>query len=362
MNTMFKLLIICAVTLAGCIFHPSGVTDSSVDLEKRIVGGEAFEGLQAVGALTYNGNAHCTGTLVGEKTVVTAAHCLVGVTASKMRFVIGSDIVKPQYSLRVESTKYHPKYDDRNIVNDIGFVTLTQEAPIEHMVLLDKMDESFVGQNLFFVGYGVDNAYTNSGAGKKRAVWMTVSSVSNTTFRYDDAGRNTCYGDSGGPAFVRDSAGNYLVAGVTSYGDYYCTSYGVDTKVSAYLDFLGISGIAPLGQITVEPVTSDVEECDGETFMGRCDSNDVVWCEGGLVYRLDCLEKELVCVFDDLRQYYGCGSLVQAEECMGENYAGRCQDHTLIWCENGNVFAVDCAESSTECRWDWSNGYFNCQQ
>ena len=100
------------------------------------------------------------------------------------------------------------------------------------------MSASWVGKNLVFVGYGVSNGQTQTGSGVKRVVSIPVSQVAATQFAYQTPGRNTCNGDSGGPAFATDASGNLTVAGVTSYGDRGCTQYGVDTRVDAYRSFI----------------------------------------------------------------------------------------------------------------------------
>lgn len=373
----------CVSMLAGACGNDQGsdqnLTETPASATDRIVGGEDFSELPAVGALMYNGEQHCTGTLIGPRTVLTAAHCVVNVSASKMRFAIGPKAYSPQYSLRVASVKAHSKYDSYAITNDIGIVTLSADAPVDPMPVLLNMDNSYVGKSLFFVGYGVNNGMTQSGAGKKRAVWMKVSRVDSTTFRYDDAARNTCNGDSGGPAFVRDQAGAYFVAGVTSYGDYYCTQYGVDTRVDAYLSFLGVNGSEPSGDSSSNQDagnTPAAESCNGETFVGRCSAeavvkgsaaqNFVVWCENGRIYNMDCAEKGQTCLYDEVNQYYGCGDASKttsdAKSCKGESFVGRCDGNNLVWCENGEVFSVSCADSGASCHWDGANGYHNCHK
>lgn len=287
------------VALAACSAGDVDLTDPGqlADSGSRIVGGSTYDGLPAVGAITYNGQQHCTGTLIGPRKVLTAAHCVHGFSATAMRFVIGPDIWSPQHTLRVAAVQAHPNYNANTIANDIGFLTLSADAPIAPLPVLASMGSSWVGTNLFFVGYGVNNGYNQTGAGTKRAVWMTISRVEATNFRYQDSGKNTCNGDSGGPAFYRDASNNYFVAGVTSYGDAYCTQYGVDTRVDAYLTFLGVSGGG--GSQPTDP-------CNGETWAGRCDGNTVVWCEDEEVKSLNCAASGKKCKWSASKGYFDC--------------------------------------------------------
>ncbi len=352
-----------ALTLAACSSNTDPGTGGDDDMgarETRIVGGSTFDGLPAVGTLLYNGSQHCTGTLIGPRKVLTAAHCVDGFSANRMQFGIGPDVNNLQAVVGVYSTEPHPGYNAYNITNDIAVVHLSSDAPVQPMGVVTSMDSSWVGTQLFFVGYGANNGYNQTGYGIKRAVWMSISGVSTGTFRYEDPGKNTCNGDSGGPAFYRAADGTYLVAGVTSYGDQYCAQYGVDTRVDAYLDFLDVD--ADPG----DPDPDPVDPCDGETWEGRCDGNTVVWCENDQVNRQECDAGE-ACGWADQQGYYAC---VEAEEpdpepqdpCQGETFEGRCDGQTVVWCENEQVQTQNCAAEGKECVFDGEKRYYACRE
>lgn len=247
-----KLLSMLAVTtaLAGCAPADEPGLDSDLDTKTdAIVGGSAFSGVPAVGALASGGSPFCTGTLITPTRVVTAAHCVAGTSASQITFITGPSASQVQTRTRVVRAVPHPGYNSRALTNDIAYLDLaSQPAGVQPIGVLpaNSMTSSWVGRELLHVGYGVSDGRTQSGSGIKRAVNIPITQVSSTQFRYGAAGRNTCNGDSGGPALHRDASGAYLVAGVTSYGDAYCTQYGVDTRVDAYLDFLGVSGGGPV--------------------------------------------------------------------------------------------------------------------
>jgi hypothetical protein len=347
------------ILMAACSPVPSPTTGDEPMGEQtsRIVGGSTYDGLPAVGALLYNGSPHCTGTLIGARLVLTAGHCVDGFSASRMRFAIGPNAMSPQATVPVASMEAHAGYNSYNITNDIGLVRLSQDAPVAPMGVVTQMSSAWVGTSLFFVGYGVNNGYNQTGAGLKRAVWMSISSVNSTTFRYDDPNRNTCNGDSGGPAFFQDANGNYLVAGVTSYGDQYCAQYGVDTRVDAYLPFLGLED---------EPDPVDPDPCQGESWEGRCDGSSVVWCENDQVYRQDCSSTAKECAFAAEQGYYACVEPTPEPEpqdpCAGETFEGRCDGQTVVWCENDQVQQQNCAAEAKECVFDAAKGYYACRE
>lgn len=337
------LLTMSMAGLACAPDSPLPTTETTSDDRDDIVGGQATSSLPAVGAITRFGGTHCTGTLIGPRKVVTAAHCVKGVTASSLKFVIGPSVSSAQHVLSVASVQAHPSYNANQLTNDIGLVTLTQDAPIAPMGVLPSMDSSWVGEELLFVGYGASNGFSQTGSGTKRFVRMNITQVSSTTFRYQQPNKNTCNGDSGGPAFA-DVGGQLLVAGVTSYGDANCTVYGVDTRTDVYDDFLGLDDAPP------------ADPCKGETFEGRCDGGSVIWCENGQIHTSSCSSQGKTCGFSQQHGYYACLDAPPEDPCQGETFEGRCEGNTVIWCENEQVKEVQC----TTCGFDSQNGYYNC--
>ena len=136
------------------------------------------------------------------------------------------------------------------------------------------------------------------------------------------------------------------MAGVTSYGDANCTQYGVDTRVDPYKSFIGIATGTP------------TDPCNGETFVGRCDDGSVIWCENQQVKTSDCDSQGKVCGFSAGNDYYACITPAQQDPCNGETYEGRCDGNELIWCENQQVKTANCSGS---CGFDTQQGYYNCQ-
>ena len=232
---------VLAFANVGCAVQPTDGESGDEDVEATaaaIVGGQTTTGYAAVGALTQRGSAFCTGTVVAKRVVVTAAHCLKDARAANIKFVLGARASSPDAQLGVARVIPHPQFDSQRLKNDIGVVVLSQDAPVTPVPINEGMTSSWVGRSLTFVGYGVSSGFTRSGAGVKRAVDIPVSEVGSTQFAYEDRRKNTCYGDSGGPAFAQDANGNLALVGVTSYGDQTCTQYGVDTRVDAFRSFV----------------------------------------------------------------------------------------------------------------------------
>ncbi len=207
----------------------------------RIVGGDEFTGIPAIGAILRNSRMHCTGSVVAPQTVLTAAHCIQGYDVSSLTFVTGPEALAPQNRYDVTATKPNENYvmhADGSTENDIGLLYLAKPfsgslAPIP----TTDIGGSLGNATLAFIGYGYTAGGNMGILGQKRRVDMSVARVNPTTFYYNVPGKNTCNGDSGGPALKFDTT-SYTLVGVTSYGDSFCQVDGFDTRVNAYRDWI----------------------------------------------------------------------------------------------------------------------------
>lgn len=168
----------------------------------------------------------CTGTLVTDRLVLTAAHCLQGqLTPSKIRILIGDRTSTPSFTTVADAYGAHPDYCDdldacKEDIHDYAWVVLRDPAPptpAKVLVSQSDWDRALkVDAPITLVGYGEDE---NGNRGVKRIAETTIRDFSSTgnEFLAGGMGIDSCQGDSGGPAFVIVD-GQPLLVGITSRG------------------------------------------------------------------------------------------------------------------------------------------------
>ena len=217
-----------------------------------------LHGLAKGGSSVYV-SPFCSGTLISADVVATAAHCLDTQRRNKAEFktmapdklaiYVGDDPSQDilDHLYMVDETLIHPNYDRIALRNDIALVRLRTAyteaiAPVPYLPATLGFTQADVGSIVNIAGFGETELGTS---GVKLQVDVTLGSLGCNIAGCPDPGdaatqisyvqniAGPCFGDSGGPAFAYREGVPY-VGGITSYGDSYCTIYGVSTRVDAF--------------------------------------------------------------------------------------------------------------------------------
>lgn len=249
----------------------------------------------AVVALLGDGGVFCTGTLVGPRVVLTAAHCLVSVSP-RTRVFFGADPAAGGTMLGVLDARAHPEFDRLSFDNDIAVLLLDGEPPAAAQPLelfAGPLDASHVGRPIRLVGFGRQGV-GDTAALRKRQGTSVIDQVFAGDFSYSASPSQTCEGDSGGPAFMVEGGREQLV-GVTSNGTSGCMlgadNARVDVHVAGFIaPYLVATGaaVAAPGQRCFEDRTCAVGTCEFPADAPRigycavpCPTSGL--CPGGLL-------------------------------------------------------------------------------
>jgi secreted trypsin-like serine protease len=193
--------------------------------------------------LMYSKRFYCGGSLLNDRYVITAAHCVSGFDKTRITVrLLEHDTKVPDDTMTIERgvarIQRHNNYSPSNYNNDIALLLLDKPVKIEGLlrpVCMPEPGKSWNGLNGIVTGWG---ATAESGAVSVNLQEVTVPIMSNAECRktgygsaritdnmmcagYDKGEKDSCQGDSGGPLHVvpNESTQIHQLAGVVSWGE-----------------------------------------------------------------------------------------------------------------------------------------------
>lgn len=255
-----------AVTGCGAKNGPQAYGGLDIQDEERIVGGhnaELNEWPWIVG-LFNNGRQFCGGSLIDDRHVLSAAHCVAHMTSwdvARLTARLGDyNIRTPTETQHIERkikrVVRHRGFDMRTLYNDISILTIDQPATFTkniHPICLPGGSRAYAGLVATVIGWG-----SLRESGPQPSVLQEVSipiwTNSECRLKYGaaapggivehmicagKASMDSCSGDSGGPLMVNEG-GKWNQVGVVSWGIGCGKGQypGVYTRVTAFLPWI----------------------------------------------------------------------------------------------------------------------------
>ncbi len=211
----------------------------------------------------------CTASLVSERTLLTAGHCVEDYGRGTLEVHFGSSVDEPAQARLVNDIVLHPEYDPTTSAFDLAVLWLDAAVPLAPLTLYPGTpDAEWIDRPLRTVGFA---------SGERRTGTVAVGELDQDTITYLPAPDMTCRGDSGGPVLATVD-GVEQVVGVTSAGDIACEAWGAAAQVDErVIEFLALAPDAPETVIEADAICAETcisdEQCPGDllcTDEGQC--------------------------------------------------------------------------------------------
>lgn len=185
----------------------------------------------------------CGGSLINDRFVLTAAHCVANISIADVRVFLGAHNVEDLANglPEVQVADIIPlDFNPLTVANDMALIKLAFPADLTSFTPICLPADNMIPSDVFVTGWGLTDAKSRGGSRSSQLREVDLIPLSDRRCRrewhsYDqnrqlcagESGNAVCQGDSGGPLSTRVDD-QVTQIGVVSFGDSDC---GVGTNV-----------------------------------------------------------------------------------------------------------------------------------